>query len=58
MILKNQQNMLPTWTKTIYMVMPCQNLFQWVDLSGCILQNLTEINMIITVQKVVFYPTG
>ena len=41
MILKNQQNILPTRAKIIYTVMLCQNIFQWVDLSGWILQNLT-----------------
>ena len=41
MILKNQQNILPTWTKIIYTVMLCQNLFPWAVLSGEIVQNLT-----------------
>ena len=28
MILKNQQDILYTWTKTIYMIMLCQNLLE------------------------------
>ena len=41
MIKKKQQNILRTWTKLFSISMLCQNLFQQVDLSGWILQNLT-----------------
>ena len=34
MILKNQQNILPIWTKLIDMVMLWQNLLQQVNLTG------------------------
>ena len=46
---KHLRNLLPTWTKIIYMAALSQNLFQWADLSGWILQNLVKINALITV---------
>ena len=36
-----QRNILSTWTKELYAVMACQNLFKQEDLSSYILQNLT-----------------
>ena len=54
MNLKNRLNILHIWTKIIYIIMLCQNLFGPTVLSGGVLQNLTYLNMTMAVSEVPF----